>query len=123
MISFVARMLLTVISIKRDLGNLKLLIFNCHMSIQCNNDSYVSSISGIKFSSVNSVYGFIIDQINRHDSFVPCIIGNFNFKCAKDLIGFDLFCMFTSELNLICDDMLDGSVSYTYRHNFCSLRR
>ena len=98
-----------VICIKLALGNLKLLIFSCFMPVQCNNDSYVSS--------VNSVYGFKIDQINRPSDFVPCFIGDFTFECVTGLNGYDLFCMFTSELNLICcDDMLDGSVSYTYRH-------
>ena len=80
------------------------------MPIQCNNDSYVSSVS--------SVYGFIINQINKLDSFVPCIIGDFYFECVKGSINYDLFYMFSSELNLICwDDMLDGSVSHTCRHN------
>ena len=73
----------TVICIKLDLGNLKLLIFNYYMPTQCNNDFYASSI--------RSVCGFIIDQINRHDCFVPSIIGDFNFECVKGSISYDLF--------------------------------
>ena len=53
------------------------------MPIKFNNDANVSSVS--------SVYGFIIDQFNRQDGFVPCIIDDFNFACVKGSIGYDLF--------------------------------
>ena len=85
-----------------------MLLFGCYFP--CNGSSKNST------DAVTKILGYIDSVISINPGFRLCILGDLNFVCTSNNIGFCAFNDFVSSLNVVsCDDLISES-SYTYCH-------